>query len=105
VGGERTGREVGGAEGGGVVIGRGGVSSFLFLKFLMLSLSLIFLGALIYHSRGCAERIGGARKPHHDGTLGGTVVAAKRTICVHCHDLYRSHAINEVTKKKKDSMQ
>jgi len=33
------------------------------------------------------------------GTLGGTVVAGKRTICVHCHDLYRSHAINEVTKK------
>jgi len=34
------------------------------------------------------------------GTLGGNVVAGKRTICVHCHDLYRSHAINEVTKKK-----
>jgi len=26
------------------------------------------------------------------GTLGGTVVGGKRTICVHCHDLYRSHA-------------
>jgi len=34
------------------------------------------------------------------GTLGGTVVAGKRTICVHCHDLYRSHAIKWSNKKK-----
>ena len=33
------------------------------------------------------------------GTLGGSVVAGKRAMFVYCHDLDRSHAINDVTKK------
>ena len=34
------------------------------------------------------------------GTLGGTVVAGKRAFVL-CHDLHRSHAINDETKNKK----
>jgi len=38
------------------------------------------------------------------GTLGGTVVMGKPDYLCICHGLYRSHAINEVTKKKKGGL-
>ena len=42
----------------------------------------------------------GARKPHHDGDLRRNRSGGETGLFVYCHDLHRSHAINEETKKK-----
>ena len=84
VGSARTGGAGLGEDGGGGQAGGGvlrGISSF----FYNISNSLYFF---CYHYTGCAWRLGGARKPHHNGDLRMNRSGGETGLFVYCHDLY-----------------